>query len=229
MSRSRLSAVVFAVGLALVLVGLATPRLVSGLIAAPFDDTVRAIGRGEDVTDSDLRFARSSRVAALGWYESARYAAELGALNFTLATMQRRGSDARTDLVARAIDADRRDAELAPTAAFSWMRLAQANVERDGAGAGIGNYLRMSYRTAPNDPRLLLPRLDLALALWDDLPPDVQALTGEQVRLAMRWFPEELVRHTRTRYRLAEVRDALRDDPRSRARFNLLYLRLRGV
>ena len=39
----------------------------------------------------------------------------------------------------------------------------------------------------------------------------------------MRWYPRELVRQTRARYRLAEVRDALRDDPGARARFNLLY------
>ncbi len=227
MSQSRLSAALLSLAVALVLVFLATPRLASGLIAGPFDDTVRALGRGDAVPESEIRFARSSRVAALGWYSSARYAADLGALNFTLAITQPRGSEKRNTQVADAIAADRHAAELAPTAPFSWMRLAQANIERGGARADIGDYLRMSYRSAPNDPRLLLPRLDLALAVWNDLPPDVQALTAEQIRLAMKWFPEDLVRRTRARYRLAQVREALRDDPAVRARFNLLYFRQR--
>ncbi|MBO6781949.1 MAG: hypothetical protein JJ899_01530 [Alphaproteobacteria bacterium] len=220
-----MSAVAFSAVLALLLIALATPRLVSGIITAPFDETVRALGRGADIPVSDIRFARSSRVTALGWYSSARYAADLGALNFTLARREPPGSAGRSELLDAAIAADRLDVELAPTAPFSWMRLAQANIEREGLRADIARYLQMSYRTAPTDPRLVLPRLDLALAVWNDLPPDVQAETAGQVRLAMRWFPGELVQRTRARYRLAEVREALREDPGARARFNLLYFR----
>lgn len=223
MSQTRLSAIIFTLCIASVLAVLATPRLVAGIIAAPFDDTTRAIGRGEEVSDHDIRFARSSRSTALSWMSSARHAGELGALNFTLATQQPRGSAERDMLIDQAIAADRMAARMAPTAAFSWMRLAQAKIERDGAGADIAEELRMSYRTAPNDARLVLPRLDLALTVWRNLPDDVRDMTAAQIRLAMHWYPRDLVRKTRTHYRLAEVREALRGDPAVRARFNLLY------
>lgn len=208
----------------MVLVGLAIPRLAGGVFAGPFDETVRTLGRGGDVTKSQTRLARASRITALDWYANARIASELGALNYTLATREARGSDARAAYIAAAIENDRTAISLAPTSAYSWMRLAQAHVERDGAGADIAPYLRMSFRTAPYDPRILFPRLDFALAVWNDLPEDLQQATGEQIRVAMEWAPLELVRRTRARYRLAEVREALRDEPAARARFNLLYL-----
>lgn len=223
MSRSRLSAIGFATVLALLLLGLATPRLVSGVVSGPFDETVRALGRGGDVPQKDVRIARASRITALKWYDNTRYASDLGALNYALATRQPRDSEVRDRLIAGAIESDRHAILLAPSNAFSWIRLAQATVERDGAGADIAPYLRMSYRTASHDPRIVLPRLDFALAVWANLPGDVQAMTADQIRLAMKWYPRELVRQTRARYRLAEVRDALRDDPGARARFNLLY------
>lgn len=223
MSRSRLSAVGFATVLAVLLLGLATPRLVSGVVSGPFDETVRALGRGVDVPQKEVRIARASRNTALNWYHDSRYASDLGALNYALATRQPRGSEGYTRLIGEAIASDLHAITLAPSSAFSWIRLAQAKVERDGAGADIAPYLRMSYRTASHDPRIVLPRLNFALAVWDDLPEDVQAATADQIRLAMKWYPLELVRQTRARYRLAEVRDALRDDPGARARFNLLY------
>lgn len=229
MSQSRFTAIAFASVVALMLLGMAAPRLLSGLVSGPFDDTVRALGRGDQVSDKDALIARASRVAALKWYDNTRYASDLGALNHALAVRQPRASEARTELVSRAIDSDRHAASLAPTSAFSWIRLAQAQIERDGAQADISPYLRMSYRTAPNDPRIVLRRLDIALAFWRTLPEDLKQDTADQIRLAMKWFPLELVRQTRARYRLAEVRDALRDDPAARARFNLLYFLKRDV
>lgn len=65
MSVTRLSVVVFSVVVAMVLVGLAIPRLAGGVFAGPFDETVRTLGRGGDVTKSQTRLARASRITAL--------------------------------------------------------------------------------------------------------------------------------------------------------------------
>lgn len=197
-------------------------------MTGPFDEIMRALGREDPVKITDIKIARASRVSALGWYRNARYESEIGALDFSLARLEPRGSDVRADLIDRAIAAERRGIALAPTAAFSWIRLAQAEIEKEGAGADIVPFLRMSYRVAPNDPRFVLTRLELAFVVWDSLPDDVRDATNHQIRLAMKWFPRDLVRHTRTRYRLAEVREALAEDPDARARFNLLYFLRRG-
>lgn len=223
MSRTRLTAALVAFIVAFSLIALAVPRLAAGIITAPFDETLREIGRGEKVTRSDLRFARASRTSALGWYKLSQFEADLGILYYTLARDTERGTDAHRKLIDGAIEADLTAISLAPTAAYSWLRLAQAHIERDGRAADISPYLRMSYSMARYDPRVVLTRLDIALLFWNDLPDDLKQQTGEQIRLAMKWFPLDLVRYTRARNRLSEVRAALTGDAQARARFNLMY------
>tara|TARA_R110002110_G_scaffold415612_6_gene652154 strand:+ start:186034 stop:186726 length:693 start_codon:yes stop_codon:yes gene_type:complete len=223
MSRTRLTATLIAFFIAIPLIAMAVPRLAAGILTAPFDETVREIARGETVSRSDLRFARASRLSALDWYAFSRFEADLGILNYTLARMAERGTDTHRKLIEGAIEADLRAISLAPTAAYSWLRLAQAQIERDGRAADISPYLRMSYSMARYDPRVVLTRLDIALLFWNDLPEDLKRDTDEQIRLAMKWFPRELVRYARARNRLSQVRAALSDDPQVRASFNLMY------
>ena len=225
MSRNRLTAALIAFIVALPLIALAVPRLAAGIITGPFDETVREIGRGGKVSTIDLRIARASRLSALGWYRLAQFESDLGVLNYTLARTVERGTDAHRKLIDDSIEADKRAIQLAPTAAYSWLRLAQAHIERDGAAAAdkIAPYLRMSYAMARYDPRVVLTRLDIALLVWNDLPDDLKVETDEQIRLAMKWFPLDLVRHTRARHRLSQVRAALTDEPEARARFNMMY------
>ena len=227
MSSNRLIAVLVAFLIALPVIAMATPRLVAGVITGPFDETVREIGRGETVSRTDLRIARASRISALRWYEPARFESDLGVLNYTIARQQERGSELHRKLVEGAIEADLAAISLAPTAAYSWLRLAQAHIERDGRAADIAPYLRMSYAMARYDPRVVLTRLDIALLFWNDLPDDVKRDTDDQIRLAMKWFPTDLVRYTRARHRLSQVRAALSVEPEVRARFDLLYVRQR--
>lgn len=225
MSRNRLTAALVAFIVAIPLIAMAVPRLAAGIISGPFDDTVRDIGRGEKVSRVDLRIARASRTSALGWYGLAQFESELGILNYTLARGDERGTDAHRKLIDESIAADMRAIKLAPTAAYSWLRLAQAHIERDGAVAAdkIAPFLRMSYAMARYDPRVVLTRLDIALLFWNNLPDDLKLETDEQIRLAMKWYPRDLVRYTRARHRLAQVRAALLEEPQARARFNIMY------
>jgi len=223
MSRNRLIAALIALVVAIPLITMAAPRLVAGVFTGPFDETVRQLARGEQVSKADLRIARASRLSALGWYELSRFESDLGILNYTLARGEERGTELHQKLIDGAIAADLRSIELAPTAAYSWLRLAQAHVERDGAAADIAPFLRMSYAMARYDPRIVLTRLDIALLFWNDLPDDLKRDADDQIRLAMKWFPRDLVRYTRARNRLSEVRAALSVDPPARARFNLMY------
>ncbi|MEP4377897.1 MAG: hypothetical protein ABJ215_04575 [Alphaproteobacteria bacterium] len=225
MSRNRLTAALIALIVAFPLIAMAVPRLVAGIITSPFDETVREIGRGEKVPRVDLRIARASRLSALGWYQFSRFESDLGILNYTLARGEDRGTDIHRKLIDEAIGADLRSIRLAPTASYSWLRLAQAHIERDGSAAAekIAPFLRMSYAMARYDPRVVLTRLDIALLFWNDLPDDLKSETEDQIRLAMNWFPRDLVRYTRARHRLSQVRAALSDDPQARARFNMMY------
>jgi len=164
MSRNRLTAALVALIVAIPLIALAVPRLAAGIITGPFDEIVREIGRGEQVSRVDLRIARASRISALDWYGLAQFESDLGVLNYTLARADERGTESHRKFIDGAIAADLRAIERAPTAAYSWLRLAQAHIERDGAAAEIMPYLRMSYAMARYGPRVVLTRL--AISAW---------------------------------------------------------------
>ena len=127
---------------------------------------------------ANRRSARASRISALRWYDLARLEADLGILNYTLARGEARGSELHGRLIEEAIAADLRAIKLAPTAAYSWLRLAQAHIERDGAAADIAPYLRMFYAMARYDPRVVLTRLDIAFPRISKAPIAITIATA---------------------------------------------------
>jgi hypothetical protein len=212
-----------AAAIAVALVALAVPRLLAGAISGPFDDTVRALGRGDPVSDDALLLALGSRLRAIALIGDARYHADVAALRFAdyLANPEQSW---RLDL---AIAAHRDALDRAPAQPFLWSRLALAEMLRDGYRPAVGEALRLSLATGRHEPRLLMPRLELAFTVWPLLPDALRAELAQQVVLAMRWQPQALVAATRRYHRLAEVRDALVASPDLRNRFNLLYEKAR--
>jgi hypothetical protein len=73
---------VIALAISLALFFLAAPRFLAGAVTAPFDDTVRALGGDETVTNEDLRLALGSRLHAIGLVGDGRFYADLAALRF---------------------------------------------------------------------------------------------------------------------------------------------------
>ena len=210
------------------LVALSVPHLIAGIATAPFDEAVRSLGRGAELDDKTMRLARGSREHAMRLTGEGRYFAEAAALRFT--TLQQeadRSGVAWRDDLDTVIAAHRTALERAPSQPFLWNRLALAATLRDGYGPLVADALRMSLATGRYEPRLVLPRLELALPAWNRLPAVLQSEFGDQIVLAMRWDPDGLVALTHRTWRLAETRAALAVEPRLRARFNLLYERRR--
>lgn len=205
------------------LVALGAPRLFAGAVAGPFDETVRTLGRGAMPDESQLRLALGSRLHAIDAVGDGQYHADLAALRFAEYTLDPQARE-RLDV---AIDAHRAALERAPSQPFLWSRLALAQMLRDGYGPPVGAALAMSLETGRVEPRLLMPRIELALAAWPDMTDELRAAFAGQIMLAMRWSPERLAEATRRHHRLGEVRALLAADPALRARFNLLYERLR--
>lgn len=222
--RERLAVLAGAVCIGAVLVMFAVPRLAAGILEGPFDETMRELARNESLTNTQLDLAIANRERALDWFDNARSWADLGALNYARWRQTPAADAGRSDYLHASIAADRAAVARLPALSFVWFHLVRSLLARDGYEADISSYLTMSYRTAPAEPRLILPRLDLALAIWPRLDDTAQQHTGQQIALAMRWFPEELVDLTRRRFALARVRAGLAAYPELRARFNILYL-----
>jgi hypothetical protein len=98
---------------------------------------------------------------------------------------------------------------------------------RDGYRPVVAEALHLSLLTGRYEPRLLMPRIELAFTVWPLLPEALRSEFAQQIVLAMRWMPRDVVAATRHHHRLAEVRAALASDPQLRLHFNLLYTRQR--
>jgi hypothetical protein len=217
-----------AIGVALI--ALAVPRLASGILLAPYDDTLARLGRGETVAGAELARAVDSRRAALAWLETGRVRADLGALYLAWAAAPGLREAARMAMLDRAIAAFRAGLGLAPAQPFAWTMLGQATLRRLGPGAGgaVAPVLRMALITAPYEPRLVAPRLAIGLAVLRSLSPELRDLLVGQVTFALDRRPSLVVDLVRRRYVLTEMRALLADRPAVRRRFETAYLRSAG-
>jgi hypothetical protein len=78
----------------------------------------------------------------------------------------------------------RRSLACTPSDAFLWVVLFWAENTRNGFEAENLKYLRMSYRLGPNEGWIALKRNRFALALFEELPPDLaEAAVSEFVKL----------------------------------------------
>lgn len=81
----------------------------------------------------------------------------------------------------------RRLAHASPVAAEAWCMLALAEAKAQGRSSDAVNaHLRACYRFGPREIVLYEARLDLAYALWDELPKDVRRLAMTDAAAALR-------------------------------------------
>lgn len=230
MSAGRpLSASLLALAAGIALAWLAVPRLAAGLISGPFDATVEALGQKADaVPVQGLRLAASSRRKALAWQDDPHLAVSLGAVEFALAQRPSpsAGGNAQTVDAARlrrSVASLARGLAGAPAEPFAWIQLVHA-ARSAGAPAGtVDPALRLAVAAAPTHPRLVRPRLALALANWTHLSAATKAVFARQAELAMLWWPQEMVALVRQSRGLAPMREALSGSPTLRAEFDLAW------
>jgi hypothetical protein len=114
-----------------------------------------------------------------------------------------------------------------PASSVLWLRLAEAQLLRDGLGATPLAALSRSIATAPYQQDLVIGRLDFGLILEPFFDGTTRPQVAEQVRLMAGWMPQRLAEIARRRRVLAFVRAALGADPVLLERFDLAYAGLR--
>ncbi len=198
-SARRIVAGLFSLSLAGLLLYLAVPTAIAAILSLPGNDILARIKKGEAVTTRELEVFLGSRKRALSWVKSAQTYTDLGLGELLLA--QRSGQDDSydQDLLTSAISNLKTGLGRAPARPYAWTRLAYAQLIADGASWEVAQALRMALDTAPYEPRLLLPRLELCLLSWPYLSRTTREATLDQVRIAWQLFPQrliELARHT---------------------------------
>ncbi len=181
-----------AVVLGLILVGMATPRLVAGLLVAPYDDELREMAKGHPVEGQVLAAAGLAYEDALAWHDEANAAAELAGINYVLARHLGFGGDAGRLYLERTLAAARRAVAGNPALPYAWLQIAIALEALEGPSPKAVAALIQSMRRAPYQPRLAVLRAGLALKVWPLLDAEARALAGQQVLLAAKVDPAGL-------------------------------------
>jgi hypothetical protein len=118
----------------------------------------------------------------------------------------------RNAQLATAETAYRTALERSPSNGRAWTMLTSVRVKLGATPDEFSNLLRMSLRTAPRDPPLVLARLDSAFYIWRVMAPDLRALMADQVKIAAENDTWYFVRLVHFHYMLEPVRDILASD-----------------
>lgn len=217
----RVVGVVTGIGAAL-LIALAAPRLLASLTVLPSASTLSRLQNLEAVETTDLqRLVRNQR-RALVWQAAGRTWTDLGLAQLLLA--ERLGDkDPRSGpRFSAARQALIEGLSVAPANPFAWSRLAYAEAVLSGWSERAVNALRLAFITGPYEPRLLWPRLRLALEAWPHTPPADKEMVLHQLRQGWSADPEALTALVTQQGRVDLARAALAGSPSDLRAFETL-------
>lgn len=167
-------------------------RFGASMTMLPAGPILEAIQSREQVSDKALEVLISANERGLDWVNSGRVLTDLG-LARLLARERVESKAEKKALLNAAIDDLERGLALAPANAFAWTRLALGRMLRDGATPDMIPPLRMSFLTAPYDPRLTNARLRLGLLAWPHLSRTERSQMVEQMKYSWRDDPDGLI------------------------------------
>lgn len=198
------------------------PRFISGAITAQYEDTLRDIARDRKVGSARLSETETALRVARKWTVDGKLAQSLGSMRFVAARNAGSAAAQRAALT-ETISALREGLARAPAQPYAWLQLAQADRARNGLTPSIEQYLSMSMALAPWEHRLVLPRLEIALAAWPRLSPAFKSRLPGQFERAIDTAPLALARATRRSFALRAVRQMLASSPVHLERFGVVY------
>lgn len=206
---------------------LGVPATVDAFLAIPADRVLGKIQNAEPVSEAELSSTISSQRQSLSWGETGRKWTDLALAQFLLAEKIEHDQEASVSLLADGLTSLKNGLALAPANPFAWTRLAYVEFLKSGPSASVVPPLRMAINTAPYEPRLLFPRLELCFNVWPYLDAGVRDLVIRQVLFAWRNDADGLVILARDYHRVDLVRNALSKMPEELARFEALLRRPR--
>jgi hypothetical protein len=177
-ARNRVVALAVIVPFGLLLSLGGVRQFAAGLLSLPGNATLSALQERSSVAPSDLDAYIATEQRSLAILDRAD-----GWSNLSLAYAVRSdSSDERHSLLVQARDAASRSLALAPANPYAWARLAVIEQQLGYDNAVVAGHWRQSVTTGPNEDRLFVARITLAIALWPDLTRDDHAEVWREIR-----------------------------------------------
>ena len=162
-----------------------TPFVMSAAIRAQHHDVLREISRGTPQSFSKIASAIEDYKRAIRWRPDGRNMAELGYLYCAAATRMPR--DRRDNFLSSCANWHQQALKYDPVQPYAAMQLAIVLTELYGYNATAEAALKHSLKMGQVLPRLVLPRVDMALKYWPIMDAETRELLTQQVRLAVEW------------------------------------------
>lgn len=207
---------------AALLIALAVPRLLAAVSVLPSVPTLSRLQSLQPVETEPLRRLVRNQRRALVWQAGGRTWTDLGLAQLLLAERLADTDPLSQQRFAAARQALTEGLSVAPANPFAWSRLAYAEAVLSGWSERAVSALRMAFITGPYEPRLLWPRLRLALAAWAELQPADQEMVLHQLRQAWAADPEALTALVSQQDRVELARAALSGSPADLRAFETL-------
>ncbi|MBK20640.1 MAG: hypothetical protein CMM52_17550 [Rhodospirillaceae bacterium] len=178
------------------------PRLVAYIAMQPGDSTIISLGRGEDVSAQKISKAIRGRRASLKWFERGRTHLEISGLYLFLADNPKFKPALRKSFLDKSIEAFDKGLVLEPRKPYSWVQFAQAKFRQDRRSKEINSLLRMSYMIAPEEPRIVVTRVQLGFRAQNILAKDLEKNFRNDIRLNLKHQPRQLTIFARKKFAL---------------------------
>lgn len=160
-TKSPILALWWKAWLAILLLVFGLPSLVARFVLLPGDDVRPRLLAGEKVVELDLvRFYHSRRAASAWFPENALYN-DLASATFELAD-RTKGETAQKLLQESAVW-EVKALSASPADAYGWYRMAYLYYSADGPSTRAMQAWALSLAAAPYEPRLVFPRLQMAM------------------------------------------------------------------
>lgn len=224
----RAASIAAAAAAGALLVALAVPRTIAAVVQLPARPVIAEVRDGADLDDRLLELAVDSQSAALDIVADGAGYADLGLLRFVLARRAGLADEAGRARLAESVRDHRRALALSPSQGFAWTRLAHGELLRHGLSDRLGPLLALAVATAPYNPNLAAPRLDLCLVAWRRLDAPTRARVDAQIRFVAALRPAALAAIAARRHAVPVVRAALAGDPGLATRFEAAWARHRS-
>lgn len=205
-------------------IALAWPRLIAGVSDDPMEETLHSLTTPNPAPELVIQHMLAVKEQVTKVHATAKILADIALLSLRESLRVGPLTDEGKAALEASIAAHEKSLRYDPRNAYVWTRLGQALFVRDGASAeNLGQVLETAVTFAPYDSRLVVARVDMSLAAWEQLSGATRSLMENQIHIAANQSPTALASLSRDRFALSRVTEILGDDPILLKRFIYAY------
>ena len=190
------------------------PRVVGYLVMQGGDSTIFELARGKEVSPHKIGIAVAGRKASLRWFRRGRTHLEIAGLYLVLADNPSVSREIRKSLIKKSMSAFRTGLALAPRNPYSWIQFVQAHIRQDRHSSELNIPLRMSYYTAPEEPKIVVARVQVGYRARNIISSKFRPNFQNDIRLNLKHQPRQLTFFARRQFSLPWLRDMVKGNPK---------------